>query len=100
MLFDLLANTFGFEGAVKRSQPIPIEVVFEFPEKFTITTVSLGSTLASVTASEHLSTDFVEGGDAVCDANLQTDARDELTDLFERLLWAGETLKTFRLSGS
>lgn len=81
MQLGLIAGDFGFEGAVRLSRPIPNDAVFEFGEKFTKTTVSLGSTLASVTTSEHPSRDFV--GVVVCDANLQTDARDELTDLFE-----------------
>lgn len=100
MQLGLLAGDFGFEGTVKLSQSIPIVAAFELPAKFTNTTVWLDSTLASVTTSEHLSSDFVEGGVVVCDANLQIDARDEVTDLFEWLLGAGETLKTFRLSGS
>lgn len=98
MQLGLIAGDFG--GAAGLSRPIPNDAAFEFGEKFKNTTVSLGSALASVTTSEHLSGDFVEGGVVVCDANLQIDARDELTDLFEWLLGAGETLKTFRLSGS
>lgn len=83
MQLGLIAGDFRFEGAVRLSRPIPNDAVFGFGEKFTKTRVSLGSTLASVTTTEHLSTDFVEGGVVVCDANLQIDARDELTDLFE-----------------
>lgn len=83
MQLGLIAGDLEFEGALRLSRPIPNDAVFEFGGKFTKTTVSLGSTLASVTTSEHLSTDFVEGGVVVCDANLQIDARDELTDLFE-----------------
>lgn len=79
----MIAGDFVFEGAVRLPRPISIDAVFEFGEKFTNTTVSLGSALASVTTAEHLSRNFVEGGAVVCDANLQIDARDELTDLFE-----------------